>query len=224
MKYSIAILALFGLVSLGEIKQAQAVQHMNHNERLSFLNELIQEEESDSQSDSSSDTDDDEDIQLRVREPAGGPGPSSMPSKDTRNGVPPSYDEVEAFMDGSEANGGYTRLIPTEFVAERDDRLMHSLVTKYAREVVKNGKNTGELFCNKADALAVSTEVVGTHLGYKGDKAKAYLNGEGDDEENAIFNNTWNHFDVNKDGLIEVERMPQFLRFILGNSLEVNLQ
>ncbi len=31
-------------------------------------------------------------------------------------------------------------------------------------------------------------------------------------------------FDINHDGLVEVERMPQFLRYLLGNSLEIGLQ
>jgi len=41
---------------------------------------------------------------------------------------------------------------------------------------------------------------------------------------NEKFEDTWTHFDVNKDKLIEVERMPQFLRYLIGNALEVNLQ
>ena len=38
-------------------------------------------------------------------------------------------------MDGSEAHGGYSRNMPERFAAERDDRLMNSLVGNYAREV-----------------------------------------------------------------------------------------
>ena len=38
------------------------------------------------------------------------------------------------------------------------------------------------------------------------------------------FEDTWNHFDVNKDGLVEVERMPQFLRYLTGNALDISLQ
>jgi len=45
------------------------------------------------------------------------------------------YDEFPASMDGSEAHGGYDRQMPNRFSAERDDRLMNSLVGKYAREV-----------------------------------------------------------------------------------------
>ena len=38
-------------------------------------------------------------------------------------------------MDGSEAHGGYDRVMPDRFSAERDDRLMNSLVGGYAREI-----------------------------------------------------------------------------------------
>ena len=42
-------------------------------------------------------------------------------------------------MIGSSSDGGYTRPMPEEFAAERDDRLMNSLIGKYAREVKRDG-------------------------------------------------------------------------------------
>lgn len=194
MKYTIVVAALLGFFS-AETTQGKNVM-LGHEGRLAFLNELIQE---DSESESSSE----EDVQLKLT-------------------APPEYGEVPAFMDGAEANGGYERFVKPQYTLERDDRLMHSLITKYAREITVDGKLTGHMFLNKEDALAVSKEVVGTHLGYDSKKTLSYLNGNG--EDSAIFEDTWNHFDVNKDGLVEVERMPQFLRMILGNSLEINLQ
>ena len=71
-----------------------------------------------------------------------------------------SYDEVPASMDGSPSDGGYTREVPEQFTQERDDRLMNSLIKNYAREVKKDGKLTGAMFCNRDDAFAASTEVV----------------------------------------------------------------
>ena len=116
--------------------------------------------------------------------------------------------------------------MPGRFSEERDDRLMNSLIDKYAREVKDNDdKLTGKLFCNKEDALAVSKEVVATHM--DGISAAQFLSGgdsAGDEEPVNRFEDTWNHFDVNHDGLVEVERMPQFLRYLLGNALEINLQ
>ena len=71
---------------------------------------------------------------------------------------------------------------------------MNSLVTKYAREVV-NADGQSALFLNEADAKAVSEEVVNSH---KADVAATEID----------FDATWNHFDINHDGLVEVERMP----------------
>tara|TARA_B110000285_G_C14897649_1_gene501638 strand:- start:123 stop:404 length:282 start_codon:yes stop_codon:yes gene_type:complete len=85
------------------------------------------------------------------------------------------------------------REVPLQYTAERDDRLMNSLITKYAREV-KNADGMSALFLNEADAKAVSEEVVNNH--------KADIAGTVD------FDATWNHFDINHDGLVEVERMP----------------
>ena len=127
------------------------------------------------------------------------------------------YDEVPASMDGSPSDGGYTREMPEQFTAEKDDRLMNSLIANYAREVKQEGKLTGAMFCNKDDALAASTEVVQTHFKYTKEKAAKWL------KENT-FEDTWSHYDVNKDGLVEVERMPMFLRSVTGNALDIELQ
>jgi hypothetical protein len=101
------------------------------------------------------------------------------------------------------------REVPLQYTAERDDRLMNSLITKYAREV-KNADGQSALFLNKDDAKAVSEEVVNSH---KSDIATADVD----------FDATWNHFDINHDGLVEVERMPQFLRFLTNGALNDQL-
>ena len=69
------------------------------------------------------------------------------------------------------------------------------------------------MFLNKEDAEKVSKEVLETH---KPNYAQA---ADGPD-----FEDTWNHFDVNKDGLVEVERMPQFLRYLTNGALDIDLQ
>ena len=122
------------------------------------------------------------------------------------------YDEVPALMDGAETTGGYTREVPQRFSAERDDRLMNSIIKNYAREVKKDGKLTGQYFCNKEDAQALSSEVIDNHRKHNSNLG-----------EINSFEDTWNHFDVNHDGLVEVERMPQFLRMLLGNALDNDL-
>ena len=90
---------------------------------------------------------------------------------------------------------------------------MHSLIEKYAIEMKVDGVETREFYLNKEGAQAVANEVRDTHS-----EANAAL-AEGD-----RFGDIWNHFDINQDGFVEVERMPQFLRMYLGNALDIALQ
>ena len=111
---------------------------------------------------------------------------------------------------------GYTRNMPNRFSEERDDRLMNSIDGVYAREVFYKGEPTGHLFLNKSDAKRAADEVIRDHP--KEDRLA------GDEDSENRFEDTWNHFDVNKDGLVEAERMPQFMRMLLGNALAIDLQ
>ena len=178
-------LAILALLGLA------TAEHINHRQRLAILNNLIQmdvEEDSDSDSDNALVQDEEK---------------------------PPEYGEMPAYLAGSPSAGGYERVIPGRFTQERDDRLMNSLIGKYAREVKLDGKLTGQMFCNRDDAKAVLQEVISTHpkMGYKS------LSGDIDAD------GAFDHFDVNKDGLIEVERMPQFIRYALPNgALDIDLQ
>jgi len=75
---------------------------------------------------------------------------------------------------------------------------MRSLYENYAIEMKDaNGNPSGHFFLNKQGAKDAATEVATTHAPKS---AKAMLS------EN--FDNTWDHFDVNKDGLVEITRMP----------------
>ena len=129
----------------------------------------------------------------------------------------PEYGEVPAFMDGAETTGGYKRAMPERFDAERDDRFMNSMIKNYAREITADGANTGHYFLNHDDAFAASQEVVTNHMKFSDAKTKAFL---GVDDK---FEETWNHFDVNHDGLLEVERSSQFFRYLLGNALDIDI-
>ena len=111
---------------------------------------------------------------------------------------------------------GYERNMPNRFSEERDDRLMNSMDGAYAREIFHDGKPSGHLFLNHADARAAANEVIRDH------KNEDRLRGDEDSDDR--FEDTWNHFDVNKDGLVEAERMPQFMRMLLGNALAIDLQ
>ena len=123
------------------------------------------------------------------------------------------YEEIPAFHANAAYGDGYSRVVPVQYREMRDDRLMNSMVGKYAREAVVEGRMTGHMFLNEADARAASDEVIANHKG--ADRAV---------ENEGRFAEVWNHFDVNHDGLVEVERMPQFFRMLLGNALDISLQ
>ena len=107
--------------------------------------------------------------------------------------------------------------MPERFSEERDDRLMNSLIQNYAIEMKdKDGNPTGHFFCDRDGALDVSKEVANTHFSKDAAKQSGLLLDR--------FDETWNHFDVNHDGIVEVGRMPQFLRYLLGNALAIGLQ
>jgi hypothetical protein len=124
------------------------------------------------------------------------------------------FEHFPATFDGMD--GSYDRQIPARFSEMRDDRLMASLIKNYALEQkTADGKPSGNFFFDRDAARAASKEVITTHMNLDKISRNKYL------EEN--FDSTWTHFDVNNDNLIEVERMPQFLRYLLGNSLEFGL-
>jgi hypothetical protein len=77
------------------------------------------------------------------------------------------------------------------------------------------GRPSGHMFLDRDAARKVSNEVVHTHMHYNDQQAAAFLGEK--------FEETYTHFDVNNDNLVEVERMPQFLRYLLGNSLTIGL-
>lgn len=62
----------------------------------------------------------------------------------------------------------YERGAPDQFSAAGDDRLMNSLIMKYALEGKSNGGPNGQFFMTKDAMESVTDEVVGTHLGFTG--------------------------------------------------------
>jgi hypothetical protein len=117
---------------------------------------------------------------------------------------------------GAGAQGGYERQIPSRFVKMYDDQLMESLIKTYSIEMkTSSGGPSGHFFLDKEGAAAVSKEVLHNNFSFDGKKADVFF-GE-------HFDNTWTHFDVNNDRLIEVERMPTFLRYFLGDALNNGL-
>lgn len=94
------------------------------------------------------------------------------------------------------ANAGYKRSVPSQFTEESDDRLMHSLISKYSLESKVDGAPSGKFYLDEAGMRAVSKEVIGTHFGFHGQKREKYLNEK--------FPGLWANADVNKQGWLDV--------------------
>ena len=119
--------------------------------------------------------------------------------------------DYTADMDGFGGYKTYIRDIPDRFETEADDTLMKSMYKTYAIEGEdKDGLPTGRFWVTKASAEKACDEVVDTHLRLHGSEKKDYLA--------AQFPALWNRFDVNEEGRIEIDRMPQLLRSICGNA------
>jgi len=78
---------------------------------------------------------------------------------------------------------------------------MRSLINNYAIELKdKDGRPTGNFYLDNGGAKDACTEVLKNNSHLKDDKASAFMTEH--------FADTWEHFDVNKDGIVEVGRFP----------------
>merc|ERR1719453_1574955 len=110
----------------------------------------------------------------------------------------------------------YERVPPSHFSGDGDDIFMRSMIMKYAMEgktgedeKEPEGTPTGEFFMDEAATRAAAKEVLESHKGLKGADLADYMK--------TYFPRTWAHFDVNKSGVVGVEVMPQFMRFIASD-------
>jgi hypothetical protein len=193
----------------------QLADEDNEEEENNSENEDDSEDESENENESEDD-DEEESQDEESDESEDEEAPAKKP-KDESDLQLEDFDHFVPNFDGADANKGYYREMPEEFTEERDDRLMNSLIKTYALEMKdESGTPSGHFFFDKKAARSVSDEVVHTHFQYDDNQTEEYLAEK--------FDETWNHFDVNQDALVEVERMPQFLRWLLGNSLTIGLQ
>ena len=104
----------------------------------------------------------------------------------------------------------YERVTPANFAADTDDIFMRSMVEQYALEQkTKEGFPSGKFWMNEATTRAAAAEVLQTHKGLSGDALSSYLD--------TYFAKAWGHFDVNRTGMVEVIKMPQFMRFLASD-------
>jgi len=94
----------------------------------------------------------------------------------------------------------YERVIPTRF-ADGGDPFMSSMILNYALEGKNDdGTPNGKFFMNEAITKQASTEVLKSHKKLEGKESEEYMK--------QYFERTWAHFDVTKDGILDVDTMP----------------
>ena len=122
-------------------------------------------------------------------------------------------DHSGEFFKASEHNDdgrGYFRNGIAHFSADSDDIFMRSMIKNYALEGKnKDGSPNGQYWVDEAGARQAANEVLNTHKGMSGAALSGYLE--------TYFPRTWNHFDVNRTGKIEVLKMPQLMRFLASD-------
>ena len=107
-------------------------------------------------------------------------------------------------------DGSYSRVVPARYSGDSDDLFMRSMISSYALEGANgDGAPDGTFWMNEAVARAAASEVLATHKGLKGAALDSYLG--------TYFAKAWSHFDVNKTGMVEVYKMPQFMRFLASD-------
>ena len=132
-------------------------------------------------------------------------------------------DDKKEFFFARQAGKGiegerYERIPTMRFSGPGDDSFLHSMIMKYAAEekVEKEvdgfkvgGVPSGNFFLNKASAELAAKEVLSSHKGLKGADLDAYMK--------TYFPRSWDHFDVNNTGFVEVMRIPSFMRFLASD-------
>lgn len=138
------------------------------------------------------------------------PNPVQSPWAAKPSAAPASTAISGAFKhDDSKRVLDYERVVPERFSAESDDRLMNSLISKYALEGNEAGKGNNKFYLTRSGTKQVATEVVATHMKFSGSKLEGYVN----EKMNAL----WKKYDVLGDGFVPADRVPVLLRSMIGD-------
>ena len=128
-------------------------------------------------------------------------------SKPDFHGYQPWYSGFE----GNNHNNGewrdaYERVVPERFTGDTADTFTAKIIKEYATEGKDEDthKPNGHFTVTKDQTRQAAVEVLGTHLGLKGDDAESHLK--------KYFDTVWDHFDVNSVGTLEAIEVNKFMR------------
>ena len=114
----------------------------------------------------------------------------------------------------------YERVVPGHLNDDEGvpvDKFTANVIKNYATEgVSKEGLPNGQFFITKDQTMALAREVVETHLGKKGKEIDEYLKKK--------FSETWEHYDVNSEGILEANWASPFMRTLCKPEKNIDLQ
>lgn len=125
---------------------------------------------------------------------------------------------------GNNHNGGewkdaYTRELPGNYNEEDQtpvDTFTRNVIEKYATEgVTAEGKPNKEFFILKDQAKIIAGQVVEQHLGLKDDELSKFMK--------LRFDETWNHYDVNKEGTMDALWVSTLMRALCKPVKDIDL-
>ena len=97
-----------------------------------------------------------------------------------------------------------------------DDMFMHSMIKNYAKEGKDyDGKPNGKFYLDRNSGKEASREILHTHLKLEGKALDDYMTHN--------FDDAWEYYDVNRENLIEADRMSTFFRY-LAKDANLNIQ
>lgn len=104
----------------------------------------------------------------------------------------------------------YIRTVPEQFNEESPNKFMRSMIENYALEQkTAKGEPSGIFRMNQKQTMQASKDVVAKNKKLEG---KAL-----DDFMSQYFERTWEHFDVNKETMLDVLDMPPFMKYLCSD-------
>uniref|UniRef100_A0A7S3CLU5 EF-hand domain-containing protein n=1 Tax=Strombidium rassoulzadegani TaxID=1082188 RepID=A0A7S3CLU5_9SPIT len=104
----------------------------------------------------------------------------------------------------------YLRTLPDQFNEDSPNKFMLNILTNYSLEQKSaKGEPSGIFKMDKKQTLAASREVLEKHKHLTGKDQDEYIK--------QYFGRTWEHFDVNKDGMLDSLDMPAFMKFLASD-------
>ena len=113
----------------------------------------------------------------------------------------------------------YERKIPENFNNDDDhhvDNFTKNVLERFATEgVTDGGKPNGKFFITKDQSKQLAQEVIETHLGMKGVEKDNFMKKH--------FSESWEHYDVNDEGVLDAMWASPFMRFLCKSEKDIDL-